>query len=82
MLPQLQRYWDLKDLLYVLDGVILLKDKVIIPPLRNQVTSSYTEGRSVCVIIPVNLRPEVMQSLHADHQGVSPMIERAKVAVS
>ena len=31
MSPQLERYWDLKDDLYVLEGVILLADKVLIP---------------------------------------------------
>ena len=82
MTPQLERYWDLKDHLYVVEGVVLLRNKVAIPlSLRDQVTSSYTVGCGIRVVIPPTLRPEITQSLHAAHQGVSAMNERAKAAV-
>ena len=82
MPTELKKYWNIRDHLYVLDGVILLMDQVLIPPsLRAEVTQSYTEGHSIRVLIPKALQAEVIQSLHAGHQGVSSMNERAKASV-
>ena len=60
MTPQLEQYWELKDNLSIVNGGILYKEKVVIPP---------------------TLRVDVLQSLHAAHQGVCAMNERAKSAV-
>ena len=82
MPTELKKYWNIRDHLYVLDGVILLMDQVLIPPsLRAEVTQSYTEGHGTRVLIPKALQAEVIQSLHAAHQGVSSMNERAKASV-
>jgi hypothetical protein len=62
----------LRDQLFVLDGVILMRDRVVIPPsLRSEVTQSYITDQGTRILIPSSLRPEVLQSLHAAHQGVS-----------
>ena len=58
--PALREFFQFSDDLYTVDGVILYKDRVVIPHA---------------------LRPEVVSSLHAAHQGVSSMIARAEVSV-
>ena len=76
-LPQeLIPYWNVRNNLYVLDGVILMKDQFIIP-------SGYrdTSGFGARIVIPPNLRQEVVKTLHSAHQGVGGMNERAKAAV-
>ena len=79
---ELLPYWSLRNNLYVVDGVVLTKDQVLIPPpLRNEVSQSYIPGANVRIIIPLGLRSEVVQSLHSAHQGVSSMNERAKASV-
>ena len=57
MPSHLDRYWDLKGSLLIVDGVVMFNNRAIIPS---------------------SLRSEV---LHAGHQGVSAMTERAKVSV-
>ena len=82
MPADLTEYWPLRNNLYALDGVVLLQDQVLIPQsLRHTVIDSHLQGNNVRVIIPPNLRKEVVQSLHSAHQGVSGMFERARVSV-
>ena len=71
MSPQLEAYWNLRNHLYTIDGVVLMRDMVLIPPSLPVLES----------LIPPPLCSEVMQSLHAAHQGVSAIHERAKSAV-
>ena len=56
----LREYHQFRDDLFTVDGVIVYKDRVVIPPA---------------------LRPEILATLHAAHQGVSSMISRAEAAV-
>ncbi len=55
--PGLQEYMKYKDSAYVVDGVIMMDDRILIPP---------------------SLRPAVLRTLHAAHQGVSGMGSRAR----
>ena len=80
--PELLPYWNIRNNLYTLDGVILMNDQVLIPPsLRDGVTKSLTNGTGTRIVIPPELQPEVIQSLHSAHQGVGSMNERAKASV-
>ena len=54
------KYWQHREALYVVDGVVMLGERAVIPP---------------------RLRKEVLQSLHAAHQGVTQMTARAAAAV-
>ena len=56
-LPQdLIPYWNVRNNLYVFDGVILMKDQIIIPSgYRN------TSGFGARIVIPPNLRQEVVK---------------------
>jgi len=56
----LRDFFQFRDDLSVTDGVILYKDRIVIPPL---------------------LRNEVLDALHAAHQGVTSMIARAESSV-
>ena len=56
----LQSYFSIRDNLSTVDGVILYKDRVLIPP---------------------SLRPNVLSTLHAAHQGTSTMLARAESSV-
>ena len=78
----LEKYWNIRDQLYVIDGVVLLLDQVLIPPtLRPEVSQSFVDGQGARVLIPPALQSEVVQSLHSAHQGVSLMNEHAKATV-
>ena len=55
-----QQYRKYKDSLCTLDGVILYRDRILVPPA---------------------LRREVLESLHAAHQGTSSMMSRAQSSV-
>ena len=80
--PNLIPYWNVRNNLYVLDGVVLMRDQVVIPPgLRDNVSKAVTSGLGARIIIPPNLRQEVVKTLHSAHQGVGGMNERAKAAV-
>ena len=80
--PELLPYWNIRNNLYVVDGVVLMNDQVLIPPhLRNTVAESYAHEPHARIIIPQNLHAEVIHTLHAAHQGVSGMNERAKAGV-
>ena len=82
MPPDLLPYWKVRNNLYMLDGVILMNDQVLIPsPLRENVTESLINGTGTRILIPLRLRQEVLQSLHSAHQGVGSMCERARAAV-
>ena len=82
MPSELVEYWSLRSHLYAVDNVVLLKDQVVIPrTLRGTVIDSHLQGNNVRVIIPPTLRKEVVQSLHSAHQGVSGMMEHARVSV-
>ena len=60
-IPQpLRIYYQHRDHLSTIDGVILYNDRVVVPPA---------------------LRPNVLSTLHAAHQGVSGMIARAESSV-
>ena len=58
--PELLPYCKFKDDLSTIDGVVIYKNRVLIPP---------------------RLRPEVLQNLHAAHQGVTSMNARADASV-
>ena len=58
--PQLREYHQFRSHLYSVDGVIMYKERVLIPP---------------------KLRPEILNSLHAAHQGVTTMQARAQSSV-
>ena len=78
----LEKYWNIRDQLYLIDGVVLLLDQVLIPPpLRPEVSQSFVDGQGARVLIPPALQSEVVQSLHSAHQGVSLMNEHAKATV-
>jgi len=79
---ELLPYWNVRNNLYIVDGVVLMKDQVVIPPgLRESVSEAVTGGFGARIVIPPNLRQEVVQTLHSAHQGVGGMNERAKAAV-
>ena len=59
-LQPLRIYYQHRDHLSTIDGVILYNDRVVVPPA---------------------LRPNVLSTLHAAHQGVSGMIARAESSV-
>lgn len=79
----LREYWDNRDRLYTVDGVIMRNDEIVVPlSLRSQMVSDWKDHNSrVRVIIPAALRSEVIDTLHAAHQGISSMNERAKASV-
>ena len=80
--PELLPYWNTRNNLYIVDGVILMKDQVVIPKsLRSDVTEAFSNGPGARILIPPNLRQEIIQSLHSAHQGVCGMNERAKAGV-
>ena len=82
MPEDLLQYWSLRNNLYVIDGIVLMRDQLLIPPtLRNKAVQTYVPGSIIKVVIPPALREEVVHSLHSAHQGVSSMNERAKVGV-
>ena len=56
----LVQFWDLRQQFYVIDGVIMMNHRIVIPKF---------------------LRKEILESLHAAHQGVSAMNQRAKRTV-
>ena len=58
--PCLRVYYPFRDHLYTVDGVIMYKDRVL---------------------VPTALRPEILSSLHAAHQGVTAMNARAESSV-
>ena len=60
MLQGLHTYYQFRDSLNSVDGVILYNDRVLVPP---------------------SLRPNVLSTLHAAHQGTSGMITRAESSV-
>ena len=60
MPADLAEYWEYKDYLYAVEGVLMCKDRVLVPPI---------------------LRREVLEGLHAAHQGVVAMTTRAQGAV-
>ena len=83
MPSKLLPYWGIRHNLYVVDGVVLVKTQVLIPPqIRNSVAQASLHGSSPRIVIPPNLRKEVTQSLHSAHQGVTGMNERAKAGIT
>ena len=59
-----------------------MKDNLVIPPKpRDNVTLSLVNGTGARILIPPQLRPEILETLHAAHQGVGGMRERAKTGV-
>lgn len=58
--PHLREYHQFRHHLYSVDGVIMYKERILVPP---------------------KLRPEVLNSLHAAHQGASIMQARAESSV-
>ncbi len=55
--PNLQRYWGMRDELYVIEGV----------PFKNRK-----------MLIPISLRPQVLEGLHVANQGVTGMLSNAR----
>ena len=82
MLPELLLFWNVRNNLYILDGVILMNDCVVVPSnLRDTVTSYQHQTSNIRIVVPQNLRSEVISTLHSAHQGISGMNERAKAGV-
>ncbi len=80
--PHLRAYWKVRNDLYVKDGVILMRDQVLIPThLRGPIAYMNAQGTPTRVIIPTNLRRDILNSLDFAHQGVSSMSERANAGV-
>ena len=78
----LEQFWTIRNQLYVLDGVVMRYDDVVVPhALHQDILSQQSKSKQCRVIIPESLRTEVLQVLHAAHQGVSAMHERAKAGV-
>ena len=82
MPSELLPYWSVRNNLYLVDGVILMNDQILMPPaLREDATKSLANSTGSRILIPPQLRPEILQSLHSAHQGVGSMNERAKAGV-
>ena len=82
MSPELISYWPVRNSLYIVDGVILMKDQVLIPStLRNGILLASSNEDKVRIVIPSNLRREIIRTLHSAHQGVTGMNERARASV-
>lgn len=78
----LSPYWPIRNNLYMVDGVILMGDQVVIPQtLRHRVTHEHILSANPRILIPPVLRKEVIRSLHSAHQGISSMNERAKAGI-
>ena len=81
MPAELLPFWNVRNNLYVIDGVVLMNDSAVLPtPLRDTVTSLPSTS-NVRIIVPEIYRTEVISTLHSAHQGVSGMNERAKIGV-
>ena len=74
-------YWPIRDSIYVVDDVVLMKDRIVLPrSLQNDAMITGLPGMDR-IVIPPSLRGEIISTLHAAHQGVSCMNERAKAGV-
>ena len=81
MPAELLPYWPVRDSLFVVDDVILMRDRIVLPrTLRNDALQTDIPGYDR-IVIPSSLRGEIVNSLHAAHQGVTGMNERAKAGV-
>ena len=81
LLPDLLSYWPIRDSLYVVDGVILMRDRIVLTKtLRNDAIQGCLPGDDR-IIVPPALRGEIVNSLHAAYQGVNAMNERARAGV-
>ena len=81
MPPDLVSYWPIRDSLYVIDGVILMRDRIVLPKtLRNDAIQGCLPGDDR-IVVPPTLRGEIIDSLHAAHQGITGMNERARAGV-
>ena len=58
--PKIAEYWQYRDALFIQDGALMYKDRVI---------------------IPLKLRAEILEALHAANQGVSSMLGQAQDTV-
>ena len=58
--PTIAHFWPICESAYIQDGVLLYKDRVI---------------------VPTSLRGQILQHLHAAHQGISTMEQRARAKV-
>ena len=70
-----QQYWVVRNKLHVIDSVVVMV---------NELSPSHTNGVAQLwdrIILPPSLRPEILSSLHAAHQGSIGMNERAKASV-
>ena len=53
MPPELLPYWNVRNNLYVLDGVVLMNDSVVVPSnLRSTISASECAGCNVRIIVP------------------------------
>ena len=60
MPESLMSYWTVRDNLYVVDGVILMRDHVVVPPsLRDAAVQDYPRGGTPREVIPVSLRRDI-----------------------
>ena len=78
---ELLPFWNVRNNLYVLEGVVLMNDYVVIPSHLRDTVTSHQRDSNVRIVVPQNLRAEVISTLHSAHQGVSGMNERAKIGV-
>ena len=75
-------YWNIRHNLYIVDGVIMMKDQVVVPrSLRNSVVEDMRDRSAARILIPQKFRQEILQTLHSAHQGVVGMNERARAGV-
>ena len=73
---KLQQYWDVRNKLHVVDSVVVMIDELS-PPLHTNGIARLWDR----IVLPPSLRPEILSSLHAAHQGTTGMNERAKTSV-
>ena len=78
---ELLPFWNVRNKLYVLEGVVLMSDHVFIPPHLRDTVISHQQESNMRIVVPQILHSEIISTLHSAHQGVSGMNERAKVGV-
>ena len=74
-------FWPIRDQLFIVDGVILRNNDVVLPSALRSPALSDSLQQKACIIIPPVLRDEVLQTLHAAHQGTSAMNDRARAGL-
>ena len=83
MPENISQYWPVRDNLYMMDGVIMMKEHVVLPPsLQETALQGFgPDNTTTRIVIPPALHNDVVRSLHSAHQGISSMTARAKACV-